>query len=224
MRKSNSLTTEEVAALLGLPLVTIQRWEHQGKIPYKIIRHKRLYKRREILEWARDHDFSVKTEIDDQNSGSDRILYSAMKRGGIYYNIAGRNIVEVFESALNVLPFLSQSDRKIVLNEMLDREELASTGIGRGVAIPHTRERLPIGSEQIFIPVLFLQNKIEFNAIDGAPVYVLFMIFTGNTKDHLMVLSRISHALKDRQILKILNEKNENNNLLEQILKIEHDL
>jgi nitrogen PTS system EIIA component len=223
MRKNENLTTEEVAELLGLPLVTIQRWEHQGKIPSKIVKHKKCFKRKEILEWAKDHDFSVKTEDTDGDVTSNQILSSAIKRGGIYNDIPGKDIVEVLGNALNVLPFLSEIDHNLILNEMLDREEMASTGIGHGIAIPHTRERNQIGSEQIFVPALFLKNQIEFNAIDGDPVSVLFMIFTGNTKDHLTVLSRISHALKERKVLNILNEKNKRNNLLTQISKIEQD-
>ena len=57
--------------------------------------------------------------------------------------------------------------------------------------------------------------------IDGNPVFVLFMIFTSNTKEHLNVLSHISQALKDQELLTIINEKNKNDNLLNRIKKIE---
>lgn len=224
MGKSKHLTTEEVAELFGLPLVTIQRWEHQGKIPYKIIGNRRSYNRKEILDWARIHDLTVKLDTNEGTAAAEHLLFKAIERSGIYDKIPGNNIVEVFENALDVLPFLSQADRKKVLIEMLDREELASTGVGHGIAIPHTRERFQIGSEQIFIPLIFLENHIEFNSIDGEAVFVLMMIFTPNTKDHLKVLSRISHILKDKKMLEILREKNKSKNLLSRILKIEKDL
>jgi PTS system nitrogen regulatory IIA component len=221
MGKSKHLTTEEIAQLFNLPLVTIQRWEHQGKIPYKISSHIKSYNRKEILKWAKDHDLTINEESGENETSPGQILYNAVEQSGIYYDIPGNNIVEVFENALNALPFLKKANRKMILNEMLDREELASTALGRGIAIPHTRERFRIGSDQIYIPVLFLENDIEFNAIDGEKVFVLYMIFTENTRDHLMVLSRISQALKDKKMLDILHEKNKNQNLLSHILEIE---
>lgn len=223
MRNNKNLTTEEVAELLDLPLVTIQRWEHQGKIPSKIIKHKKCFKRKEILQWAKDHDFNVRIDIKADESKSDQILGPAIRRGGIYYDVPGKDIIEVFENAINGLPFLEKVDRKVILNELFNREELASTGIGNGIAIPHTRERLQISLQEIHIPVVFLKNQIEFNAIDRKPVFVLFMIFTSTTRDHLMVLSRLSHALKNRRLLDILNEIKNDQNLLKQIIEIEQE-
>ena len=223
MKNKENLTTEEVALLLDLPLVTIQRWEHQGKIPSRIIKQKKCFKRRDIVEWAAEHDFKIKYGSEDERQTATDMLYLAIKRGGIYYDVEGKDIIEVFENSLDKLPFLAGFNREMILQELLNREELASTGIGQGIAIPHTRERLQIASEQIYIPVLFLKHRIEFNAVDGFPVFVLFMIFTGNTKEHLMVLSHISHALKDPHLLENLNEKNKKKNLLNQILKIERE-
>ncbi len=224
MKNKENLTTEEVAELLDLPLVTIQRWEHQGKIPSKVIKHKKCFNRKEILQWALDHDFNVRTDIKADESISDQILGPAIRRGGIYYDVPGKDIIEVFENAINRLPFLEKVDRNVILNELLNREELASTGIGNGIAIPHTRERLQIGLQEAHIPVVLLKNHIEFNAIDGKPVFVLFMIFTSSTRDHLMVLSRIGHALKNRRLLDILNENNNDQSLLKQVFEIEQEI
>jgi len=221
MKNKENLSIEEVARLLDLPLVTIQRWEHQGKIPIRIVKHKKCFRRRDILEWAADHGFTIKTEASEETHGPGDILHPAIKRAGIFYDLPGKDIVEVFENAVSTLPFLPRSAHEMTLHELLNREEMASTGIGQGIAIPHTRERLQISTEHIYIPILFLKNKIEFNAIDGNPVFVLFMIFTSNTKEHLNVLSHISQALKDQELLTIINEKNKNNNLLNRIKKIE---
>ena len=223
MKNKENLTTLEVAELLDLPLVTVQRWEHQGKIPSKIINHQKCFKRKEILQWAEEHDFNIKTDIRTDKSKSDLILGPAISRGGIYYDVSGKDIIEIFENIIYKIPSLENTDRKVILNELLNREELASTGIGNGVAIPHTRERLQLGLQEIHIPVIFLKNQIEFNAIDGNPVFVLFMIFTHNTRDHLKVLSRISQALKNRRLIEILIKKNIDQNLLEAIIEIEQE-
>ena len=223
MKNKKNMTTEEVAELLDLPLVTIQRWDHQGKIPSKIIDHKKCFNHKEILQWTEEHDLNVRTDIKAEESKSDQILGPAIRCGGIYYDMPGKDIIEVFENVINGLSFLGKVDHKVILNELLNREELASTGIGNGIAIPHTRERLQIGLQEAHIPVVFLKNQIDFNAIDGNPVFVLFMIFTNSTRDHLMVLSRISQALKNRRLLGVLNEKNNDQSLLKQINEIEQE-
>jgi PTS system nitrogen regulatory IIA component len=212
-----------VANLLDLPLVTIQRWDHQGKIPSKLIKNKKCFKRSEILQWAKDHDFHVKTHQDKDEIISNQILAPAIERGSIYYDMPGDDIIDVYENTIKQLPFLEKIYLKEILDELLHREELASTGIGNGIAIPHTRERLQLGLDEIHIPVIFLKNQIEFNSIDGNPVSVLFIIFTSNTRDHLMILSRLSQTLKDKNLLSILNNRNKNQDLLKQINKIENE-
>ena len=223
MKNKENISAEDVANLLNLPLVTIQRWDHQGKIPSKLIKNRKCFKRSEILQWAKDHDFHVKTDPKKDEKTANQLLAPAIERGGIYYDVPGRDIIEVYENVIELLPFLENIYLKEILDELLYREELASTGIGNGIAIPHTRERLQLGFDEIHIPVIFLKNQIEFNAIDGNPVSVLFAIFTSNTRDHLMILSRISQALKDKKLLSILNNRNKNQDLLKQINKIENE-
>jgi len=217
------MSTEDVAKLLDLPLVTIQRWDHQGKIPSKLIKHKKCFNRTEILQWARDHDFNIKTNKKSEENTSHLILASAIERGGIYYDLPGDDIISVYENAIKQLPFLEKIYLKEILDELLHREELASTGIGNGIAIPHSRERLQLGLNEIHIPIIFLRNQIEFNAIDGKPVSLLFIIFTSNTREHLTVLSRLSQALKNKKLLDILSNRNKDLDLIKQINTIEQD-
>ena len=224
MHDKDMLSQSDVADLLDLPLVTIQRWEHQGKIPYKLIKHEKWYRRREIVEWAHLHDMMIREEVGKKSTGSAAILKQAIERGGIYPDINGKDILTVFQKALEQLAFIKPSHREQVLSGLLDREEMASTGIGNGVAIPHTRERLDLGLRGIYIPVFFLESPIAFNAIDGRPVFVLFMIFTTNTGDHLKILSRISYILKHRDIQAILTEEDQRDSLLSRITEVEQTI
>lgn len=221
MNDKKILTPKEVAALLGLPYITIQRWEHQGKIPFKIINHEKCYREKEILEWARRHDLPVKQVKSVSKKTATGILSAAINRGGIYDDLNGKDVYTVLENALKQLDFVSFTDREMVFNELLNREELASTGIGKGIAIPHTRNRLDLGLEETRVAVFFLKNPIDYNSIDSAPVRVLFMIFTPNTRVHLKILSRISFLLQNDQLLDVLNQQNRNNDLISVITEIE---
>ena len=221
MKEKKYLTPKDVSELLGLPLVTIQRWEHQGKIPFKIVDHKRCYKKKEIKEWAKSHDFAIKKPLDVSKEKTTGILSESINRGGIYNDIDGHDVYTVFEHAIEKLSFISFSDKDRLFNELLYREELTSTGIGKGVAIPHTRSRLDLGLSEPVVPLFFLKNDIEFNAVDGNPVRVMFMIFTANTKDHLNILSKIGFLLRNDQLLSILEQKNRQKNLIDTISELE---
>ena len=84
-----------------------------------------------------------------------------------------------------------------VIETVLEREKLGSTGIGQGVAIPHGKTDAI--SEQVG-GLAISQKGIEFNSLDGEPVYLIFFL-VGPVEvagQHLKALSRISRLFKDK--------------------------
>lgn len=79
---------------------------------------------------------------------------------------------------------------------IIDREKIVSTGIGMGVAIPHAK--LP-GFDQFFIAIGVLQKPVDWNALDGSPVRLIFMIGGPDDKqtEYLQILSQLTQAIKD---------------------------
>ena len=69
--------------------------------------------------------------------------------------------------------FRSELDEQVVFKALIDREKLGSTGFGNGIAIPHCRLE---GCTSPVSALLHLQEKIDFDAIDGAPVDLLFVL------------------------------------------------
>lgn len=88
---------------------------------------------------------------------------------------------------------LSESDVEHVLAE---REKLQSTGVGGGVAIPHASVD---GLEQQFGALLLCPAPVPFDAIDGAPVSILFAVIGPKRAagEHLKTLARVSRLLRD---------------------------
>lgn len=84
-----------------------------------------------------------------------------------------------------------------IIETVLEREKLGSTGIGQGVAIPHGKTDLL--TEQV-AALGVSQKGIEFNSLDGEPVHLLFLLIgpADTAGQHLKALSRISRLLKDR--------------------------
>ncbi|MCX5779145.1 MAG: PTS sugar transporter subunit IIA [Elusimicrobia bacterium] len=92
-----------------------------------------------------------------------------------------------------------------IIETVLEREKLGSTGIGQGVAIPHGKT--DILTEQIGA-LGISQKGVEFNSLDGEPVHLLFLLVgpADTAGQHLKALSRISRLLKDRFIRQALRE------------------
>ncbi|MBX3217035.1 MAG: PTS sugar transporter subunit IIA [Labilithrix sp.] len=84
-----------------------------------------------------------------------------------------------------------------VKRALLEREQLQSTGIGEGVAIPHGA--LPQLSEQV-AALLIVPDGVDFQAIDDANVKILFGVITPKraTGEHLKTLARVSRLLRNK--------------------------
>jgi PTS system nitrogen regulatory IIA component len=102
------------------------------------------------------------------------------------------------ELATRAAEACGRSDREI-FETLLQRERLGSTGIGRGVAIPHGKlAKL----DQIVGLFARLEKPIEFDAFDGEPVDLLFLLLApeGAGADHLKALARIARLLRDEKV------------------------
>lgn len=83
-----------------------------------------------------------------------------------------------------------------VLETLMQRERLGSTGVGRGIAIPHAR--IPQVSKIVSV-FARLQEPIDFDALDGEPVDLIFLLLAPEHAgaDHLKALARLSRLLRD---------------------------
>jgi nitrogen PTS system EIIA component len=89
-------------------------------------------------------------------------------------------------------------DEAAFYQAIIDREKIVSTGIGMGVAIPHAK--LP-SYDQFFIAIGVLQRPVDWHALDGAPIRLVFMIGGPDDKqtEYLQILSGLTQAIKDEE-------------------------
>jgi len=95
------------------------------------------------------------------------------------------------------VPLLGGSP-EVLFDALMARERIGTTGIGGGVAIPHVK--LP-SAERVYAVLVRLENPIDYDAIDGAPVDLIFMLLApseSKTTQHLKVLAQVSRFLKDQ--------------------------
>jgi PTS system nitrogen regulatory IIA component len=227
MKEKKRLTAKEVARLLGTSMVTVLRWAYQGKIPCKLKKDTYFFKKNEILDWAKAHDLLVKKE-ENKKTGTHKeelvSLKKAIQQGGFIYNLEGGDIFSVLKNAVDKINFPEGTDKELAFNELINREEIASTGIGKGVAIPHPRTALNLNLENPVIPAVFLKHPVDFNAVDREDIFVLFFMFSPSTQIHLKLLSRLSICLRDKEFLSLLKKRASENEILAKIEQIEKEL
>ncbi|MGK9167343.1 PTS IIA-like nitrogen regulatory protein PtsN [Inquilinus limosus] len=91
---------------------------------------------------------------------------------------------------------LTGQHERFIFDVLLERERLGSTGVGRGIAIPHGK--LP-NLQGVFGAFARLERPIDFDAVDEQPVDLVFLLLApeGAGADHLKALARISRMLRD---------------------------
>ncbi len=87
-----------------------------------------------------------------------------------------------------------------VIRAIEEREELGTTAIGGGVAIPHARVE---GLERLSMVVAVSPQGVPFDSLDGEPVHVIFMLLAPEdaTPSYLRVLANVSRLLKNRELI-----------------------
>jgi|SRR5690606_16621141 len=92
-----------------------------------------------------------------------------------------------------------------ILDVLLERERLGTTGVGRGIAIPHGKVE---SLERIFGLLARLETPVPFDAIDDEPVDILFLLLAPESAgaDHLKALARVSRLLRDRAFCERLRQ------------------
>jgi len=200
------LTIKEVAHRLNLPVETVQRWIRQGKIPMQSMRGEYTIRPEMLERWAMDHKLDVHAPavtVAPVEPDFDGII-PAMQRGGIYYEVSGTTREAVLRFAVEHIPNIEPTDHELVYNALLEREQLASTGIGHAIALPHPRTNPGLSLTLPQITTCFLTQAVGFEAIDTRPVSVLMVLLSRTTKQHVTMLSRLSYHLRNSVFRELL--------------------
>lgn len=100
-----------------------------------------------------------------------------------------------------------------VFDSLISRERLGSTGLGRGVAIPHARVK---NSERTIAALIKLDQGIDFDAIDGQPVDLLFALLVPEhaNEEHLQLLAQLAEMFSDSELVSHLRHAGNSEDLL----------
>jgi nitrogen PTS system EIIA component len=192
------LTVQDAARLLGTPENDIYRWVNAGEIPFYRINEQPRFNRAELLEWATCRRMPIAVEVFQENGESTQSgpgLVEALKAGGVHTGVPGTDRESVLRAVVALLRLPDTVDREHLVQVLLAREAMGSTGIGEGIAIPHVRNPVVLNGAPASITLCYLATPIVFGAIDGQPVHTIFSMISPTIRGHLRLLARLSWAL-----------------------------
>ncbi|CDZ94337.1 MULTISPECIES: PTS IIA-like nitrogen regulatory protein PtsN [Pseudomonadaceae] len=149
-------------------------------------------------------------------------LENILTPGRSLVNVPGGSKKRVLEQIAKVIgQDLPELDPQSIFESFVAREKLGSTGFGNGIAIPHCR--MP-GCEAPLSAVLRLDAPVDFDAIDGAPVDLLFVLLVPEaaTDEHLELLRQIASMLDQEEVRDRLREVTTDQELYQAVVDIQH--
>ena len=146
-------------------------------------------------------------------------------REAVIPELAAATKAEVIREMVDSLRLSGQvknGDHELIVKAILKREEQGTTGIGRGVAVPHVKHQAAV---RLIGNVALSKKGIDFASLDGEPVHIFFLLVSPSDRpgDHLRALETITRHLRNdmfsrflrqsatgEQILELLDEADQN--------------
>jgi PTS system nitrogen regulatory IIA component len=130
-------------------------------------------------------------------------LTDLIPEGGVLADLSASGRKQVLHALAELAERTLGVDARPVLEAVMERERLGSTGVGEGVAIPHARSPLVDSVYGVFAR---LKTPVDFDAIDGRPADLVFMLLAPEDSgaEHLKALARVSRLFRRDEVREAL--------------------
>ncbi len=141
-----------------------------------------------------------------------------LNQKAISVNLVAQNKKKAIEELVDLLIKTGENvEKETLIKTLIERENLGSTGIGQGVAIPHGKSDT---IKKLTAAFGISKKGVEFVALDGEPVHIFFLLVIpqNSSGQHLKALARVSRLLKNKNFCLSLCKANDEKELLRIIL------
>jgi excisionase family DNA binding protein len=207
------LNVEEVARFLHLTVADIEQRVKDGQIPFEKRGERVVFLKREIDTWASQHILGLpKRGLDEYHEKSthgtreflphEAILPEMIDLGAIASAMSSKTKGSVLRDLVALAEKTGQlCDSKELLESLEEREQLCSTALPGGLAIPHPRCHQPYLFECSFVVVGRTVQEIHFGAPDDQPTDLFFLLCCQDDRMHLHTLARICLMAQKTELL-----------------------
>jgi PTS system nitrogen regulatory IIA component len=206
------MAIQDVAKLLGSDVHRVERMAKRGEIPCRKVGGQFRFNRAEITEWlqremggmSHNHLAEVDAGITTQRQTpeDEAIITPLLRLEAVSTNLGSRTK----NSTLRELVALAEKtglvlDLHTLRDAVIHREQLCSTAIERGIAIPHPRRPLPEATAGPILVVAKTSQGIAFGAPDGRLTTLFFLTASQDDRHHLHILARLCRMLRDEKFV-----------------------
>jgi PTS system nitrogen regulatory IIA component len=220
------LDLQETAAMLGVSPDTVSRWARQGRLGVLRPSGGFFVELTELQRWARNQGLRLRQPAETTSPPVDpvrRPLAAALARGAILHDVVGDSPDAVLAEVVLRAPLTEGVDRAALLAALLERESLATTALGGGVALPHPRTPSSDFVAEPTVVVAMLDGESDWAALDGAPVHSAVLLVSPTAQQHLQVLSRVAFLLRDGRFAELLRARASAEAVSEMVAELEPD-
>jgi chloride channel protein, CIC family len=150
-------------------------------------------------------------------------LAAALARGGLVTGLEAESPNDALAKLVAGARLPPVLDRARLIARLCEREELSSTGVGDGVAIPHPHAR-DLEVDPPWVVLGLLARPVPWNAYDGVPVDVVFLLLASSGERHLQLLSRLARSVADSGLRELLRQGASMPAILRRVRELEEEL
>ena len=204
------LTAQEAADFLKMNERTVLKLAAEGKIPAAKIGRRWRFEKNHIIEWLESRmrvmsNHELATLAPPEKSVP--VLFGNLSLESINLKLASKVRRDVIKELVDLLALSGTvANKRMVLAAVLEREELASTGIGEGVAFPHPRVPSALLVHRPCVAFGRSERGIDFRAVDGEPTHLFFLVCAPEEKVHLQLLARLNRVMRNSALRRELME------------------
>lgn len=209
------VTIEEVAKYLRVSDRTVYDWAQKGELPAGKIGTVWRFKKSEIERWVNER---LSSSVSHKNDVVVQVRNVLSPDRVVFINHSSKHdaLIEL-SGVLASAPQIKNKDE--LVSEILKREELMSTSVGRGLAIPHVRLS---SVTDLVMAVGICKTPLDgFQPVDDVPVSMLFMIAAAQNQHdyYLKTISYFSAKLKDNKLRQAINKADTEKEIYELLIK-----
>ncbi len=201
------LSVKELSAFLMIPEKEIMKMVKSKLLPFHKAHDKILFNKQQAIEWAliNNHPINLSTGTLFREYVVDSIL--PMVDASSFHYACPFTETDYIGQMVERVDFKQPVDRDVVIQLLKSREQLMSTAIGNGIALPHPRIPLVLGQDKPIIQFFFPERFLALNSIDGQPVHTLILIISQTIRQHLSLLAHLSYLLSKSEFQEALRER-----------------
>ena len=142
----------------------------------------------------------------------------------VFYLADPIDIANAIRQVVGLISLQRSIDRKALVDALLSREEMMSTAIGNGIAIPHVRLFDSMSLQEDIVAVAYLFEPVDWKAPDEKPVHTLFFVLAADETRHLQILAEIAQLASDEDFVDFLKTMPPRESLIERIQQLEEKM